>query len=281
MQNMEASSTPADVEMLYRYAQAQAWTPALELIYRQRAALAVDPLWQHAAAILVQELHARLDEVSEAVLEQLFLLHTGRLYVLPEAIFTDLVAELVRRYTDRPDLARRYARWCPTHPECARLLAAPEPETPWENLHGFAVRRHLPVQKLSPPSLFRSQQEFVFFQAVREVFPTYLVYPNVALSCLIDCERLADVLSETERRYALRALVDCAVFDPDDGYRPRYCFELDSPLHGAPARRQRDALKARMLQLAGLPLFCIRPLTGTVARDAFVALLRRLFQQHV
>ncbi|WP_397546886.1 DUF2726 domain-containing protein [Rhodothermus marinus] len=278
---MATSSMPADVETLYRHVQAQAWTPALELVYRHRTLLAVDPLWRHAADVLVQELHPRLAEVGEAVLERLFLLHTGRLYALPEPVFADLVAELVRRHADRPELALRYARWCPTHPACARLLETPAPETPWEELNGFAVRRHRPIQQLRPPSLFRSQQEFVFFQAVREVFPTYLVYPNVALSCLIDYERLAEVLSEEERRYALRALVDCAVFDPDDGYRPRYCFELDSPLHGTPERRQRDAIKARILQLAGLPLFCIRPPTGTVERDAFVALLRRLFQQGV
>ncbi len=275
------AASPADVEALYRHIQAQAWTPALDLLHRHRSALAVDPLWRHAAQVLVQELHRRLSEVSEAVLERLFLLHTGRLYALPEAIFTDVVAELVRRHADRPELARRYARWCPTHPECAHLLEPRPPETAWEDRDGFAVRRHLPERPGTPPSLFRSQQEFVFFQAVREVFPTYLVYPNVALSCLLDYERLADTLSEEERRYALQALVDCAVFDPDDGYRPRYCFELDSPLHGTPERRQRDTLKARIVQLAGLPLFCIRPPSGTVERDAFVALLRRLLHQNV
>ena len=275
------AASPADVEALYRHIQAQAWTPALDLLHRHRSALAVDPLWRHAAQVLVQELHRRLSEVSEAVLERLFLLHTGRLYALPEAIFADVVAELVRRHADRPELARRYARWCPTHPECAHLLETPTPETLWEDLNGFAVRRHQPTQQFRPPSLFRSQQEFVFFQAVREVFPTYLVYPNVALSCLIDYKRLANALSEEERRYALQALVDCAVFDPDDDYRPRYCFELDSPLHGTPERRQRDTLKARIVQLAGLPLFCIRPPSGTVERDAFVALLRRLLHQNV
>ncbi|WP_243663500.1 hypothetical protein [Rhodothermus marinus] len=127
---METSSTPADVEQLYRHVQAQAWTPALELLYRNRSALTVDPLWRHAADVLVRELHPRLAEVGEAVLERLFLLHTGRLYVLPEKVFADLVAELVRRHADRPELARRYARWCPTHPECARLLATPTTETP-------------------------------------------------------------------------------------------------------------------------------------------------------
>lgn len=269
---------PTDVERLYRHIQAQAWTLALELLYRHRSALAIDPLWRHAATVLVQELHPHLCEVSEAVLEQLFLLHTGRLYVLPEAFFADVVVELVRRHAHRPEVAQRYARWCPTHPECARLLATQPSEMAWEDWDGFAVQRYLPKQRAMPPSLFRSQQEFVFFQAVRETFPTYLVYPNVALSCLIDYERLTDHLSAAERPYVFQALVDCAVFDPDDAYRPRYCFELDSPLHATPERAHRDALKARVLQQAGLPLYRIRPPAGSIHRDAFVALLRQLFQ---
>ncbi|SHK85382.1 DUF2726 domain-containing protein [Rhodothermus profundi] len=276
---MKTPAKAVDVETLYRYVQEQAWTPALDLLYRHRTLLAIDPLWRHAAALLIQELHPRLPELSQAVLEQLFLLHTGRLYPLPEAVFADLVAELVRRHANRPEVARRYARWCPTHPECARLLETPASSVAWEDWNGFAVQQHMPTQPATPPSLFRSEQEFVFFQAVRDVFPTYLVYPNVALSCLIDYERMADLLNASERRYVLRALVDCVVFDPNDAYRPRYCFELDSPLHAEPARRRRDVLKARVLQQAGLPLYRIRPPSAAVERDAFVMLLRRLFQQ--
>lgn len=276
---MRDSVSSADVEALYQHIQAQAWTPALELLYRQRSMLAVDPLWRHAAHVLVQELRARLSELSEAVLERLFLLHTGRLYTLPEDVFAEVVAELVRRHADRPEVARRYARWCPAHPACAPLLASPLSKTAsaWEDRNGFAVQRHLPTRATTPPSLFRSHQEFVFFQAVREVFPTYLVYPNVALSCLLEYERIAHQLSQEARRYALQALVDCVVFDPDDAYRPRYCFELDSPLHAAPERRDRDALKTHLLQQAGLPFYRIRPPSSSVDRSAFVALLRELF----
>ncbi len=275
---MGALSSQADVEALYRHVQDQAWTPALDLLYRHRSVLKTDPLWHHAATVLIQQVHLHLHEVSKNVLEQLFLLHTGRLYELPEAVFTDLIAELVRRHADRPEIARRYARWRPNHPECARLLEPSVAPIAWEDWDGFAVQRYVPTQPAIPPSLFRSRQEFVFFQAVREVFPTYLVYPNVALSCLIEYDRVADRLNEEERRYALQALVDCAVFDPDDAYRPRYCFELDSPLHAVAERRMRDMLKTRILQQAGLPFYRIRPPSSSVDRTAFVALLRRLLQ---
>ncbi|CAM3232512.1 DUF2726 domain-containing protein [Rhodothermus bifroesti] len=270
---------PADVEALYRYLQAQAWEPALEVLYQNRMSLAIDPLLQQATQVLLNALRAYVNSVPKEVLEKLFLLHTGQLFRLPEDFFADVVVALVERHADRPEVAQAYARWLPEHPLCAPYMTPMHTEPVWEAWDGFAVKRYVPTRCLTPPSLFRSRQEAVFFQAVREVFLTYLVYPNVALSCLLDYEQLADALTEAERSYVFRAQVDCVVFDPDQDYRPCFCFELDSPLHAAPERQARDQTKARILGLAGLVLYRIRPPATPPDRQAYVRLLRRLLAQ--
>ncbi len=270
---------PADIETLYRYLQIQAWGPALEVLYRNRASLAIDPLLQQATQLLLSELRKYVNDLPGEVLEKIFLLHTGQLLRLPEDLFADVVVTLVQRHADRPELAQAYARWLPEHPLCAPYVAPAHTEQAWEDWDGFAVQRHLPVRRLTPPSLFRSHQEAVFFQAVREVFPTYLVYPNVALSCLVNYEQIAEVLNGIERSYLFYGQVDCVVFDPDQDYRPRFCFELDSPLHEAVERQARDRAKARILSLAGLVLYRIRPPATLPNREAYVRLLRRLLKQ--
>jgi hypothetical protein len=44
--------------------------------------------------------------------------------------------------------------------------------------------------------------------ALRTVFPTHLVYPSAALSATLEFERLQPKLSQAERDYFFRALVD-------------------------------------------------------------------------
>ena len=104
-------------------------------------------------------------------------------------------------------------------------------------------------------------------------FATYFVYPNVALSSLVDYERIADRLTTEERRYFFRALVDCVVFDQHDDYRPRFFFELDSPLHDDETRRKKDAHKERILAPAGQKLYRIRAHEREHRREALVAML--------
>ncbi len=110
--------------------------------------------------------------------------------------------------------------------------------------------------------------------AAREVFATYFVYPNVALSSLVDYDRLKAHRSGTERRYFFHARIDCVVFDQHDGYRPRFFFELDSPFHDADDRQMRDRHKNRILALAGQRLYRIRPQIRYPDRAAYIALLK-------
>jgi hypothetical protein len=63
--------------------------------------------------------------------------------------------------------------------------------------------------------------------AVRENFQMFVVYPNVSLSCLIEFDKIKSNLSQEERNFFFRGIVDCVVFDQHESYKPIKFFELD------------------------------------------------------
>lgn len=283
---MTAPPDVTDHEAVFRMVYERRWTDLLAFVYRHRGAIAGDPLLGQAVATFASTFLAELAQAEPAgymhELETLFLLHTGGFYALPPAQFEQVVAALVTGHAAHPEAARGYARFCPDHPACAAVLRhAPVPPAP------VAHTQHevLEVRATDPDdgvdhtlSLFKSQQEVDFFMAVREVYATYFVYPNVALSCLVDYDRIRDRLSASERHYFFRALVDCVVFDQHDAYRPRYFFELDSALHDTDVQQARDRSKERILALAGQKLHRIRK-RGRGTRAMFVRLLREIASQ--
>lgn len=273
---------PADHEVVYQLLQARRWDALLDFVYRHRAAIPSDPLLEQAVTTFVSTFQAALAEDGAHLgdeLERLFLLHTGGFYRLPDAVFAAVVAHLVRLHADRPERAVGYARHCPTHPACAAVLAAhdaPEPVAHDQQDEIEWRMRPALTENEAVVSLFKSAQERDFFLAAREVFATYLIYPNVALASVLDYDRLRDRLSAEERRYFFGGRVDLVVFDQHDDYRPRYFFELDSPLHDDEARRQRDRHKERILALAGQTLHRIRHHGRRTGRADFVPLLRTI-----
>lgn len=107
-------------------------------------------------------------------------------------------------------------------------------------------------------NLFRSKQEQNFFEAVREAFPTYHPYPNVAISCVLDFDAISQRLGKVEREYFFRGIIDCVVFDTKDGYEPRFFIELDSIYHDGERARTNDAMKDKIFNAANVKLIRIR-----------------------
>ncbi len=272
-----------DHEVFYRLLYDRQWAALLDRLHRHHAAVAADPLLARAAETVVDAFCEALAATGPAAvadeLEKLFLLHTGGFYRLPADRFEPVVEALVTLHADRPQAALGYARFCPDNPHCAAVLQAQAP--PARVAHAQEAVLDLAVQTPLTGAdhtirLFKSQQEVDFFLAVREVFATYFVYPNAALSCLVDYDQVKEHLTGAERQYFFRALVDCVVFDQHDGYRPRYFFELDSSLHDTEEQQAKDRHKERILSLAGQRLHRLRRRDADAGRAAFVALLREL-----
>ena len=272
-------------EAFYQLLYDRQWAVLLDAIHQHHETVAHDALLARAAETFITTFLEHLATADPApladALEKLFLLHTGGFYTLPEARFEQVVEALVMLHADRPEAALGYARFCPENERCAAVLsrhAPPEPEPvthTQEAVLGLAVSPPL-TEADATVSLFKSQQEADFFLAAREVYATYFVYPNVALSALVDYDAIKEHLTGEERQYFFRGLVDCVVFDQHDGYRPLYFFELDSALHDTDAQRLKDRHKERILALAGQRLHRIRKRDADAGRPEFVALLKEL-----
>ena len=115
--------------------------------------------------------------------------------------------------------------------------------------------------------------------AVRDVFPMFMAYPNVALSTLIDFDKIQSVLSSDERNYFFTAVVDCVVFDQHKEYTPIYFFELDSSTHDNESQRKRDKMKDNILAAAGQRLYRIRKLSNAQGQKEFVKLVSEVVLQ--
>lgn len=114
-------------------------------------------------------------------------------------------------------------------------------------------------------SLFRGSEnseyqshEQVFYYAIREVFPTFLIYPNIALNTVIDFNKIKNKLTKEEKDYFFRALIDCVVIDQENDYKPLLFIELDSKAHDGSKEMKNDQMKNKILSEAGQTLYRIR-----------------------
>jgi len=301
-------SPPPDAEHILALAQSGDWAAAWSALHDATPALKSDDRLSWAASTLADATLAAVDAgpMTDALadaLERLVLLHSGGLYRVSGERFQAAVTQLVayHRADGQLDIARRYARFCPNRPVCAAVLddarssdattkgdganeAQPDRTVPvhrreidHEHSDRFRLSVTEPISGSDRTSgLFRSPLEQTFFHAVREVFPTYTPYPNVALKSVVDVDALKPQLTGAERSFLYTGLVDCVLFDPQESFWPVAFFELDSAHHDAPDRKERDAQKDRILAIAGRRLYRIRPHDRNVNRADLVRLLRQL-----
>ncbi|MBO1923281.1 DUF2726 domain-containing protein [Thiomicrorhabdus sp. 6S3-12] len=125
--------------------------------------------------------------------------------------------------------------------------------------------------------LFKSQQEKNFFQAVKNVFPSFFPYPNVALNAILDFNLIKNELSLNEREYFFRGMVDCVIFDPAKEYFPIKFFELDSVFHDNEKAKERDEMKDSIFRKSNVKLYRIRAELGEqISVESFEELIREL-----
>lgn len=107
--------------------------------------------------------------------------------------------------------------------------------------------------------LFKSKLESEFYQALKNVFPTYFIYPNVALSNIFNFDEIQCYLGAESKSYFFKAVVDFVVYDPVDNHNPKYFFEVDSAYHDSDKAKRNDALKDDIFSIANIGLIRIRP----------------------
>lgn len=281
-------TTNIDYEQIYKLTFLKQWSELLPLVHKYSKAASSDERVKMAVRTFEDEFFGDLDKDVkngnvQPLLENLFLLDRGKTYQLSEERFTIVVVKLVEacRREGLMKKAYDYAKYCPKNKVCAEIIELHQESLPRVVEHSQSNRitvtenRKIAHENCTT-SLFKSNQEIDFFMGVREAFPMYVVYPNVALSCVINFEKIKDHLSQEERNFFFKGIIDCVVFDQCNSYKPTKFYELDSSYHDSPEQKQKDSYKDKILSLAGQKIYRVRKTSENQGRSEFMKLVKEL-----
>lgn len=268
------------------------WDPVITWLYKNQQAIPKDDLLGYAAGIFAAEFFAKLPaypldrpEIG-TYLATLWSLHQRRLYVLEPAYYRLLITQSARRSSQDPDRAYQFAQEFPDDEACQAIIAAYERRRPRPLAHSQSHTIQVTQQPAAPElvaqefriTLFKSYQEKQFFQALINNFPSYNVFPNVAISCLLNWEALKPLLTAEERKLFFTGIVDFVIFDRAQDLLPVHFFELDSPHHDTDSAQLRDQAKNGIFLKSGVTLHRIRKMDQEVTEREFTLLIRELIQ---
>lgn len=196
--------------------------------------------------------------------------------------YKKLIVKIVNEEKDL-NQAYNYASKFPDVPVCKKVIEQYNSEFPKVVPHSQSKKIYITENtniknKDSTISLFKSKQEYQFYKAVREIFPMYLVLPNVALKAILDFNSIKNELTSDEKKYFFVALVDCVVIDIENNYKPIKFFELDSSYHDNEKQSNKDKQKDNIFAMAGQKLIRIRRLTIKHGEEDFIKLIREIIK---
>lgn len=122
-------------------------------------------------------------------------------------------------------------------------------------------------------SVFRSEQERTFLQALSLRFPGLHAFPNYPLDQLADFDKLGNLLDAETLEYGKHCRIDAVLVVPGEG-DPVAAFELDARLHDDPGQVRQDRLRNRLFRVIQIPFFrlCAEQ-SNSVGVDEWYALL--------
>jgi hypothetical protein len=199
-------------------------------------------------------------------LEQFHILHSLPTFdfKLTENEANSIVEKIIYLYKDTNfDTALSYAKRYPNISVSIEVLKDFEKLQPIQLQHSQSrtihVTQNSEIEQMDgTTSLFKSAQEYHFYKAVREVYHSYLVFPNVAVSAIVNYEQIKHQLTQDERSYFFKALIDCVVIDSENDFKPFKMLEIDSIYHDGVEQKNRDLMKDKIMSKAGQKLVRIR-----------------------
>ncbi|MCS0674630.1 DUF2726 domain-containing protein [Cytobacillus firmus] len=113
--------------------------------------------------------------------------------------------------------------------------------------------------------IFFHESEILLYQALIELFPQQMVYPNMDLKSIIDVDKVRPLLEQDVIDYMFKAHVDFAIVS-NTTYLPLLCIEKDSQYQDEQQGAANAIKKNRIFNESGLPLIRIR-FTSSMSRD--------------
>lgn len=257
-----------DREALFHMLARKEWDEIAKVMHRNVKLIGSDPVFQQAVRLFESEFFSETASLSTAERLKMYE-YPGLIIELGKHAFS---IEFVGRFIDeklniyRSENSDKLLSFAASHQErpLAREMLAELNSNKPEAI-ADARRENVSIRstatsngKPRTTNLFKSKQEQSFFEAVREAFPTYHPYPNVAVSCVIEFDAIKDQLNQLQREYFFRSIVDCVVFDTRNGYEPKFFIELDSAFHNTKKAVENDQMKDAIFELANAKLIRIR-----------------------
>ena len=274
-------------ENIYQFLQQENWTELIDIFYRNKDIIKSDLMLKQASQTTIQVM---VQKASTLESEKDFIENLGKLTLLNAGNFIKLTPEqnetiiiaLANGNKDNISLAYSYAKNYPENEISKSIIENYHKEFPIEIYNSSEERILTTENKLDEngidarKSMFNSYQESEFFIALKRVFDTYQVYPNVALSNVIQYELLKDKLTQSERNFFFKSSIDFAVFEPFKNYYPIYFFELDSVYHDTKEQIEKDKIKDKIFSLSNCKLYRIRKRDKTVGETEFEEIIREI-----
>ncbi|WP_425667124.1 DUF2726 domain-containing protein [Vibrio tubiashii] len=250
------------MEKFYTLLASQSWSDILGLVKTEQVALKNNGVeWKQISGLLESEFikYARNEKdvlVSALCSEYLKLNVSGYIGVSNEGLDQIESIGFEASLAQSESEAKSFSRLC-SHNEIAMNYKVPslKPKKPVGSETVPTKAKFARTDWLVP--LFKSDQERTFYQALKEVFPNFFIYPNVAVSNLFDFDEVKVHLTSSERDYFLKSIVDFVVYDPVD-YTPKFFFEVDSIYHDTPEATINDNKKNKFFDVAGITLHRVR-----------------------
>ncbi len=281
--------TKIDQEDIYRLLEEKNWKSIIRQFHDHKDLIKSDPMLSHALTITLQEIAQRskdlvVDSDFAESLEQIIMLNINGHISLSDVQLESIVLAIIGEHKENPSYCYNYAKLCPENPECNSIIELHEKDAPQTLAHSrqdliTAQTQNANANNDHRKDLFNSPQETEFYLALKRVFPTYQIYPNVSLSCIFRFEDIKSELALREQEYFFRSSIDFVVFEPFKNYLPVYFFELDSTYHDSNEQKEKDSIKDRICGICGQKLIRIRKNDPSVNEDDFESFLYDIREQ--
>ena len=277
-------------EIMFQLLQKCEWEKLLEYEYSYQKEIINNPILKsifdkYFISLLLDDLKKKNDKTYSYVIlkrvYQRFIQHRNKTYNIPDEIFEKLIIYYLEilQFQNEMKMAQHIANTWNHLDVCKTYLINHSKEIKHSNDDNIKISENSNIKKenhIIP--LFKSKQESEFFYAIREYYPNYFTYPNVAISCIIDFKKIKDNLSNQEKDYFFKAIIDSVVYEQiNDNFIPKLYFELDSIYHDSKEQILKDTMKDKFFSLAGQKLIRIRSkLDKNLVRNDFKRLIKEL-----
>lgn len=276
-------------EELYQAIHNENWSFLVTTLHKNKNDISSDSLLKLATETFIFEFLSKVNNYPDnhegtiLNLEMLWIIDQGKYYKLKESDHKKLVCQIVRRKRNKLGEAYNYAKFYPEEVICKSVIEEYEKVAPkvveHTQTHRISVTERKEVANVDyTTNLFKSVQETEFFYALKRTYDSYQIYPNVAISCLLNLQLLEDELTYEEKDYYFKGIVDFVVFDQAEGFKPIHFFELDSVFHDTDQRKKKDSLKDSIFSKAGVNIIRIRKQDKSVNEQEFIKLIRELMK---